>query len=277
MAVARLSREAPERLSGGEDPGIEQPPQVVVGRVTPHVRRRGQQQQVLRRPAEAGIPALGAGAAGQGLGELVPPPLAHAVLLFDDAELVRLVEDDEVVGRDVGLPQRVEGSLAGEGVEGHDHQVALRSAEGVGRRRGPRRVSGYVLAGHDAKPQAEQRAQLAFPVAHEPSGRHDENAANSAARQHLADVEAGHDRLAGPGVVCQQEAQGLLGDHPLVDRDALVGQGGYARDLRGEGRIELVSVRQAHGFRHRRYGIGVAREVERHCREGSGCCCRRRR
>ena len=109
--------------------------------------------------------------------------------------------------------------------------------------------AGRGRAGRDAKPQPEQRPQLALPVADEPGRRHDEHAADSAAGQHLADVEAGHDRLAGSGVVRQQEPQGLLRDHPLVDRDALVGQGVDARDLGGEGRIELVAVGQAHGRR----------------------------
>ena len=267
VAAARLARKAPERLPGGEHPGVEQPPQVVVGRVLAHVGRRGQQQQVLRRPAEAGVPARGTGAPGQRLGELVPPALAHAVLLLDHAQLVGLVEDDEVVGGYAGLPHRVERPLAGQGVERHDDEVALGSAERVLRRRAIRALAGRARAGRDTEPQPEQRTQLALPVADEPGRRHDEHAADSAAGQHLADVEAGHDRLAGSGVVGQQEAQRLLREHPLVDRDALVRQGVDARDLGGEGRIELVTVGQAHGLGHRRYGVRVAREVERHCRE----------
>ena len=54
VAVPLRLREAAERLRGREDPRVEQPPEVVPGRVLAHVRGRGEQQQMPRRPAETG-------------------------------------------------------------------------------------------------------------------------------------------------------------------------------------------------------------------------------
>ena len=46
---------------------------------------------------------------------------------------------------------------------------------------------------------------LTFPVAHQTGWWNDEDAADQPASQHLTHVDPGHDRLAGAGVVSQQE------------------------------------------------------------------------
>ena len=54
----------------------------------------------------------------------------------------------------------------------------------------------------------------------------------------LADVEAGHDGLAGTGVVGQDEPQRLAGEHRLVDGGDLVGQRLHVRGVDRHHRVE---------------------------------------
>ena len=134
VAGARRGGEAAERLLGAEGVRIEQAPEEVVGRVLAHVRCGGQRQEMARAPAQSGETALGRGAAGQRLGKLVAARLAGALALPRSGQLVRLVEDREIVGGDPGAPQPVEHRVAGEGVERNDDHVAVRSLERVAAR-----------------------------------------------------------------------------------------------------------------------------------------------
>ena len=61
--------------------------------------------------------------------------------------------------------------------------------------------------------------------------------------QHLPDVQAGHDRLAGAGIVGEQEADGQLRQHVVVDGDPLVRQRVDLRDLGREGRAGQMAER----------------------------------
>ena len=201
VAAALRLRECLERVEGRERVGCEQPPQAVPGEVLAHVRRRGQQQDVRRRPAEPPACALRR-QAGQRLGEAVAVGLADAeVLLAIGGELVGFVEHDEVVGAGGARGHRLahprEHALAGERIDADDETVALRPDEGV--------AGAGVGAAHDPERETKQRAHLAFPVADQ-AGRGDhEDAGEETAREHLPHVEAGHDRLAGTGVVGEQE------------------------------------------------------------------------
>ena len=126
-----------------------------------------------------------------------------------------------------------------------------------------KRVAGAgVGAGDDAEPEPEECAQLPLPVADETGGRHDDHPSDPPPRQHLAHDEAGHDRLAGPRVVGEQEAQRVLREHALVDRDALVRQRVDAGGLAGERRVALMTVGQMQGLGDGQDGIGAAGEVE---------------
>ena len=171
--------------------------------------------------------------AGQRFGELVALRLRDPVLASRSAQLVGLVEYDQIVGRNLGVAERREGASGRQGVERDDYPIAVRTGEGV--RTGP-----GISPGHDAALQPKQSAQLAFPVADEPGRRDDQHAADALAEQHLPQVEPRHDGLARAGVVGKQETQRFLGQHPLVHRDTLVGKrfdpGGLAR----EGGVELV-------------------------------------
>ena len=170
-----------------------------------------------------------------------------------------LVEHHQVVRGDLGAAEGRERALGREGVEGDDDPVAARPGEGV-------RAAPRVRPGHDAALQPEEGAELALPVADETGRRDDQHPADAAAEQHLPHVEAGHDGLAGAGVVGEQEAQRLLLQHPLIDRDALVGErvdpGGLAR----EGGVELVPVGQPVRLRHEEDRRRVPGEVEGHGR-----------
>ncbi len=160
------------------------------------------------------------------------------------AELVALVEDAEVVGLDGGFLEPGEGAVAGERVDADDDQVAARPRERVARL--------GIGADDDAEVEPEQGPQLALPVADEPGGRDDQDPSQEAPGEHLADVEPGHDGLAGPGLIAQEKAEAGLGQHVVVDRDPLVGQRVDHRDFGREGGVEKMGVCRAARLRRRR-------------------------
>ena len=82
--------ERPERVERRERVGCQQPPEAVVGEVLPHVRRRGQQQDVRRRPAEF-PPRIVGRQSRERLGETVAIRLVDGqVLPLVGGQLVRL-------------------------------------------------------------------------------------------------------------------------------------------------------------------------------------------
>ena len=281
VAAPLASREAPERFAGREDVGVQQPPQVMVGGVLPHVGRRGQQQEVAGGPAEAGV--LGAWgrvpgvwratgvrgrAAGQRLRQAVPPGLARAPVVCGGRQLVGLVEDDQVVGFDVGIAQRAEDAFARQRVDRDDRQVTRPSLEriaGRAARAGPGRRR-HIRPSHDPERQAKERPQLPLPVADQPCRGRDQHATDPPSRKHVAHDQPSHDRLPRPRVVRKEEAERVLRQHVLVHRDPLVRQRVDPRDLAGKRRVELVSVLQPQRLGHDRHGVGVPREVK-----GRGC------
>ena len=101
---------------------------------------------------------------------------------------------------------------------------------------------------------------LPFPVADQPRGRHNEHAADEPSGQHIAYVQAGHDGLAGSGIVRQQEAQRRLLQHVLVHGDALMRQRVDQRGFRSERGIEQMPVGEAMRLGDGRYGGGVGGE-----------------
>ena len=206
--------------------------------VLAHVRSGRQQQQVLRGPRELPpILVVGLGA-GQGLGQPVAARLAHPeVRLTVRRQLVSLVEDDEVVGVGLRVLEVAEHALPGQGVDADDDEVALRAEEGV--------AGARLGAADDTEGQAEEGAHLPLPVADQAGRGHDEHAPQEPAGQHLAHVQTGHDRLAGAGVVGQQESQRGLLEHPLVHGDALMRERVDQRRLGGEGGIEEMAAGEA--------------------------------
>ena len=233
---AALGRILVERLERGKHLRLQQPPQGVVRIVLALVRRGGEQQQMVGCPRQR--PRLiQAADAGQGLGQAVAIGLADAqVVAAVGRQLVGLVEDHQVVGHDAWLLQAGEHLRARQRVDADDDAVAAVADERVG-------VLG-IGPGDDAELQAEERREFALPVADQAGGRNDQHPLDQAAGLALADVEARHDGLAGPGIVGQQEPQRGLLQHVLVDRDPLVRQRIDLRDLGGEGRVEHVAETQ---------------------------------
>ena len=124
---------------------------------------------------------------------MVAPGFVDALLGDVDAELVRFVENDQIVGFNFRFRQGSEQVAGAQGVEGDDHPVALRPGERVS--------SASVRSLNNAALQAKQRPQLTFPIADQPGGRDNQHSADAAAGEHFANVEARHDGFARPGVI----------------------------------------------------------------------------
>ena len=92
--------------------------------------------------------------------------------------------------------------------------------------------------GEDAELQAELLEELVPPLLDQAAGGDDQHAAGVGPHDELADVEAGHDRLAGPGVVGEDEPQRLAGQHRLVNGRDLVRQRVDVRGMDGHHRVE---------------------------------------
>ena len=108
------------------------------------------------------------------------------------------------------------------------------------------RIAGAgIRAGDDAEVEAEEGPQFPLPVADQPGRRDDQDAAEQAAGEHLADVEPGHDRLARARLVRPGGTEAGLGEHVVVDGDPLVGQRVDQRDFGRERRVEEVAVGRA--------------------------------
>ena len=71
----------------------------------------------------------------------------------------------------------------------------------------------------------EAPVELVLPLLGKHTGADDEATLQIAASNQLLDEEARHDRLPGAGIVGEEEAQRLAGEHRLVDRGDLVREG----------------------------------------------------
>ena len=99
-------------------------------------------------------------------------------------------------------------------------------------------------AGHDLEVQPELLPQLVLPLLDQAARGDDQAPGDVAAEHQLADQQARHDRLAGAGIVGEEEPQRLLLEEPVVDRVDLVG---VRLDVRGVDRCERIrEVRPLH-------------------------------
>ena len=97
-----------------------------------------------------------------------------------------------------------------------------------------------VAALQDEELFVELLPQLALPLEGEVRGADDQDPFDEPAQLQLPDQEAGHDGLAGAGVVGEQEAHRGQLEEVVVDRFELVGQGIDAGDGQPEAGVELV-------------------------------------
>ena len=121
--------------------------------------------------------------------------------------------------------------VAGELVKPGDHQIGFQEPVA-----GARRFE--LVVGQDLEGQMETAVELILPLLGQAARTNHQAALQVAARDQLLHQEAGHDGLAGAGVVRQQEAQRLARQHGLVYRRDLVRQrfddGGMHRQHRVE-------------------------------------------
>ena len=172
----------------------------------------------------------------QGREELAEPvALGVLQLAAEDRgrHLVRLVADHEIPAAIGRLELLLHVFVAGELVEAGDDQVGFQ--EPVAGARGFELVVGEYLEG-----QMEAAVELVLPLLGEAAGADDEAALEVAACNQFLDEQAGHDGLAGAGVVGEQEAQRLARQHGFVNRGDLVRQWLDDRGVDRQHRIEQV-------------------------------------
>ena len=180
---------------------------------------RGRHQQEVARQAR------------QEPAELVAPGVAHLAAEERGRHLVGLVADHQVVAAVRGPELGLDLLVAGELVQPRDGQVVLQEPVARARRL-------QLVVGEDVEGQAEAAVELVLPLLHQAAGADHEAALQIPARDQLLDEQAGHDRLAGAGVVGQQEAQRLARQHGLVHGRDLVRQGIHQGGVHREDGIE---------------------------------------
>ena len=176
--------------------------------------RGGQQQHVI-------------GAVAQQFAE----PVALAFVgLVAGRHAVRLIDDDQIPmhllqpGQDLGALGEVE--------RGDDLLLLQPLVD-------PELVAD-IAALHHQKRLVEFFPEFPLPLERQVRGADDEHPFNEAAELEFADEEAGHDGLARPRIVGEQEAHGGQLEEVLVHGFELVRQRIYARDGKPEIGIELV-------------------------------------
>ncbi len=102
-------------------------------------------------------------------------------------------------------------------IEANDQPIALDE-----RVAGERRLD--LIARQDVEREAELLGQFVLPLLDEAARRDDQAAFKIAPDQQLLDQQPGHDRLAGAGIVREQEAQRLARKHLAIDGRDLVRQ-----------------------------------------------------
>ncbi len=176
-------------------------------------------------------------------------------------ELVGLVHHHQVPARGGQEVAQVLG--AGQLVDAGDEVVVL--IKGVA-------ATGLLdqLAGEGGEGEAELLAQFVLPLLDQATGGDDEHAAGVGAQVQLADVEAGHDGLAGAGVVRQQVAQGLARQQGCVNGGDLVRQGFDVGGVDRHHGVEEVGEVDAVGLRRQFEGLAGGVEGPGPAGDGQG-------
>ena len=182
-----------------------------------------------------------AGEAGEQLAEPVALGVADLAAPEGGGHFVGFVADDQVPAAVGGAELGLDVFVAGELVEAGDGEVVLdEPVAGAG---------GFELVvGDDVEGELEFAGEFVLPLLDEAAGADDEAALEVAAGDEFLDEEAGHDGFAGAGVVGQQEAEGLAGEHGFVDGGDLVGEGIDEGGVDGEDGVEEVGEADALGF-----------------------------
>ena len=109
-------------------------------------------------------------------------------------------------------------------------------------------LASIELVGQQVEPQPELEEQLVLPLLDQAARGDDQALLDVVAQQQLLDVEAGHDRLAGAGVVGEQEPQRRARQQLAVDRADLVRQRLHVAGGDGQHRVEQAGQRDPLGL-----------------------------
>ena len=205
--------------------------------------RGGQQQKVARQTAEQLPQAIALG---------VPNLAARK----GRRHLVRFIAHDQIpaaVGRAQFLLQLF---VTRQLVEARDDQIALQEPVAGTRR-------GRLVVGEDLEVQVEALVQLILPLLGQAAGTHHQTALQIAAGDQFLHQQSGHDRLAGAGIVGQQEAQRLPRQHRLVHRGDLMRQWLHQRGVHRQRGVEQVREVDAQRLGHQPKQLPVAVEAPR--------------
>ena len=208
------------------------------------VRRRRQQQQVVA-------------VLGEPLGELVAFRALHLVAaagrsLRVGAALVGFVDDDEIPA----LPPDPFPDVVLLGVVDRRDDLGLALPE-------IQKLLLVVRGVDDLERLAEEAQQLVLPLNGQRRGDQNQAPVDGFAELQLLDEQPGHDRLAGAGVVGEQEAQPRLRQHLPIDRLDLVRQGADARQADGELPVVGIGQTDAGGLHQQAQLLGIRRRVRR--------------
>ena len=192
---------------------------------------------------------------------MVTHPLAHVVALSAlhltaevvGAHAVGFIEHHQVPFGGL-LQPGLQLRIARELIHAGDQQRPLR--EGIAQAGGVDQVAGEQL-----ELQLELLLQLVLPLLRQGARRHDQTALQLSPDQQFLDQQTGHDRLACAGVVRQQEAHWLAGEHVLVDRADLVGQRVDRAAANRHIGIEQVGQPNPFGLRHQPEQLAVPLEA----------------
>ena len=200
-------------------------------------------QQLQEEGEVLGVPLVGGGGQQQdvvgAVPELLPQPVAQAlVALVAGRHPVGLVHYHQVP---VGLLQAGEDVAALGQVQGGDDPVLVQPLVQA-------ELVVHVAAPHHEELLVELLQELPLPLEGQVGGADDEDPVGQAPELQLPDQEAGHDGLAGAGVVGQQEPDGGQLHEVLVDRFQLVGQRVHPGDGEAEVGVELVGDAQGVGL-----------------------------
>src|SRR6266571_1421355 len=128
---------------------------------------------------------------------------------------MRLIENREIEPSFLKLLQSLTDRLSRRRIDADDEQSTF-----VGKRI----ASLEVLTAKNTKVQVEKIPQFTLPVPGQSGRTTNDDTSKSAPVDHFADVKPSHHRLAGSRIVRQQEPKGILWEHVLINRDALMGQ-----------------------------------------------------
>ena len=133
----------------------------------------------------------------RGVAQQLAQAVAQALVRFvGGRHPVCLVDDDQIP---VHLAQTWQNVGALGQVERRDHPIPLEPLVDA-------ELLPKVLSLHDQERGVVLFLELTLPLEGEVRGADDEDPLGQAAQLQLADEEARHDRLAGAGVICEQEA-----------------------------------------------------------------------